>query len=223
MLLLTLLAGCMTFSRVNGAKTLEPGQMEGGVVLGVRTADDPSFPIPIPQGPVMIRAGIVENLDMGARLYLLGAGMDLRYRFYHEGKWHLAVNPGIGAILQPSLINPTDLGGIEISSPLLAEVELTPWFSVASGLGVIYRDRLNLSFDGRTTWRHDVYGGGGLRFELHKGITVVGLSGDVYGAPTRHTGAPVFAAALDLKLRMLTKAQEQAKKERKAAKKKGKR
>ena len=211
--LLTLL-GCMTFSRVHGAKTLEPGQMEGGLAMAVRTSDDPSFPIPIPQGPVMIRAGIVDDLDMGVRMYLLGAGVDLRYRFLQTGRWHFAVNPGAGAILQPSILNPTDLGGIEVQAPLLAEYEIKDWFSVSGGIGLVYRDRLNVGFDGRPIWRHDVYGGGGLRLEARRRIFVIGLFGDVLGAPTRHTNAPVLAGGLDLKFRMLTVSQAEERKKR---------
>ena len=102
---------------------------------------------------------------------------------------------------------------------MLAEVELSDWFSVSGGLGLVYRDRLNVGLDGSPIWRHDVYGGGGLRLEARRRIFVMGLFGDVLAAPTRHTGAPVLAAGLDLKFRMLTTAQAEERKERKARRK----
>lgn len=213
---LVALTGCMTFSRIHGAKTLAPRQIEAGVALGVRTSDDPSFQAyPIPQGPVVLRVGVVEDLDLGFRLYLLGGGADLRWRFFHRGPWHVALNPGVGVVLQPNLLNLAELGAVETSLPLLAELELTDWLSVSAGVQAVYRNRLNLALHG-AVWRFDVYGGGGLRLEAHPGIAVFGLYGDVLTAPTRFTGAPTFAAGLDVKLRTRTAEQAAAHRARKA-------
>lgn len=196
----------MTFSRIYGAKTLDPGQVEAGFAVGARAPDDPAFPLPIPQVPFLLRVGVRPDLDLGLRGYLLGGGVDLRWRFLHEDRWHLAINPGFGAILQPSLLNLGDLGAIESNMPLLAEYELTRWLSVAAGAHVTYRNRLNLSVDG-AVWRFDVYGGAGARIEAHPGILVFGLYADVLTAPTRHTGLPMWAGGLDFKLRTLSSAQ----------------
>lgn len=194
------LAGCMTFSRINGAKTLEPQQVEAGIALGVRTSDDPAFKYPSPSGPLVMRVGVVPNLDLGFRLYLLGLGTDVRWRFAQRGPWHFAVNPGIGAVLQPNLLNGSELGSVEAALPLLAEVELNDWFSVSGGAQIVYRNRLNFALEG-PVWRFDLYGGGGLRLEAHPGVFVFGLYGDILAAPTRFTGTPTFAAGLDVKMR----------------------
>jgi hypothetical protein len=208
-----LLSGCMTFSRVQGAKTLEPGQMEAGLAMGVRTADDPSFPLPVPQGPLLLRVGVAPDLDLGFRGYLLGGGVDVRWRFAQEGNWHFAVNPGIGAVLQPSILNLTDLGALETTMPLVAEVELNRWLSWSVSTQATYRHRLNLAFDG-AVWRFDLYAGGGTRLEASPGILVFGLYGDLLAVPTRHTGVPVYTAGLDLKLRTLSREEIEAKRKR---------
>lgn len=214
MLSLLCLSGCMTFSRVQGARTLEPGQIEAGFALGVRAADDPAFPLPLPQGPLLLRVGVAPDLDLGFRGYLLGGGVDVRWRFLQEGRWHVAVNPGFGAILQPSLLNVADLGAIETTMPLVGEVELNRWLSLSASAQATYRNRLNLAFDG-AVWRFDLYGGVGARLEAHPDIWVFGLYGDLLSAPTRHTRAPLYTAGLDLKLRTLTREEVERKKRRK--------
>lgn len=207
------LSGCLTFSRINGAKTLEPQQIEAGFAVGARTSDDPSFPYPSPTGPFVMRVGIVPDLDLGFRVYLLGLGTDVRWRFAQRGPWHFAVNPGIGAAIQPNLLNGSEFGSVEAALPLLAEVELNDWLSVSGGAQVVYRNRLNLALEG-PVWRFDMYGGAGLRLEAHPGIFVFGVYGDILAAPTRFTGQPTFAGGIDLKLRTLTKEAQEARKRR---------
>lgn len=199
-LLPLLLAGCMTLSRVNGAKTLEPGQVEVGVGLGARTSDDPILPIPIPQGPVLVRIGLADDLDLGFRGYVFGSGVDVRYRFYHRGRLHLAVNPGIGAVVLPNLLNASEVGGAEASFPLLGEVEFGRRFSLSGGLHVTLRDRISLA-PSALVGRFDVYGGAGVRAEARAGLFVFGLAFDGVGAPTRHTGRPSVMVGLDAKVR----------------------
>ncbi len=213
--LLLPLSGCLTFSRVYGARTLEPGQLEGGVALGVRQGDDPELPVPVPTGPVLLRAGVLPDLDVGFRLYALGLGADLRWRFLQEGRWHVAVDPGVGAVFLPSILNPTDFGALEAAMPLLAEVELNRWFSVAGGAHVTLRQRPNLAAGG-VLWRSDAYTGAGLRLDAHPGVSVFGVYGDLVFAPTRYTGLPTWSAGLDVKLRTATPAQRDARRARQA-------
>lgn len=212
------LSGCLTFSRVYGARTLEPGQLEAGLALGVRPGDDPESLVPVPQGPLILRAGVLPDVDLGFKVYLLGLGTDVRWRFFHEGRWHLAVNPGLGAVFLPSLLNPTDFGALEATMPLLGEVELNRWLSVAGGAHLTFRDRPNLAADG-ILWRFDAYTGAGARLEAHPGVTVVGLYGDLVFVPTRYTGLPTWAAGLDVKFRTPTKEQLAARRARQAARK----
>lgn len=204
--LLLLCTGCMTIARTKGAKTLERGQVEMGMTgPAVRAHEDPLLKLPIPQGGVELRVGVGENADIGFQGYLLGAGMDLRYRFYHRNKLHLAVAPGIGMILQPNILNPVDLGGFEGKLPLTGEAELTKWFNLSGGPQVVFRERLNTTVDG-AVWRFDLWTGAGVRAEAHGGLFALGLSGDIYYVPTRFTKRPLWVAGLDLKFRSRTKA-----------------
>lgn len=196
-----LLAGCMTFSRVNGAKTLEPGQVEFGVAMGLRSADDPLVPVPIPQGPVLVRVGLAPDLDLGLRGYVVGSGVDLRYRFFHRDRVHLAVNPGIGAVILPNLLNPAEVGGVEANLPLLGEIELGRRFSMSGGVHVTLRERLSLSPNQATLGRLDVYGGAGVRGELRAGLFAFGAALDGLWAPTRHTGLPGWVIGVDSRIR----------------------
>lgn len=208
---LLLLAGCMTLARTKGAKTLERGQVEFGAgAPAIRTHEDPLFPYPVPQGGFEMRVGTGNNVDIGFQGYLLGVGADVRYRFFHTDRLHLAVAPGFGMILQPNLLsNLSDLGGFEGKLPLIGEAELTRWFNVSGGPQAVFRQRLNTTLDG-SVWRFDLWTGAGLRAEAHGGIFAIGASADVFYVPTRFTKRPVWVAGLDLKFRSRTKAEANA-------------
>lgn len=215
MLSLLALSGCMTLARTKGAKTLEPGQVELAMLgPAVRRSNDPGLKVPIPQGGVELRVGVGPDVDLGFQGYLIGAGFDVRYRFYQRGRLHLAVAPGFGMILQPNLLNPGDLGGFEGKLPVTGEIELTRWFNVSGGPQVVMRERVNAGFEG-AVWRFDLYTGGGLRAEAHGGIFAIGAAFDIMVAPTRFTGQPLYVAGLDLKFRSRTREEANARRARK--------
>ncbi|MEZ4321211.1 MAG: hypothetical protein R3F61_27295 [Myxococcota bacterium] len=195
------LTGCMSLSRMNGAKPLEKGQIEVGLGLGARTPDDPLlFPIPVPQGPVLFRIGLGGDVDLGLRGYVLGSGFDLRYRFLQRGRWHFAVNPGVGVVVFPNLFNPAQIGTAEATMPVIAEVDASRWLSASVAAHVTYRENLSLAPDS-TVARFDVYGGLGGRLEARAGLFAFGASLDGLLAPTRFTGLPGFAIGFDARLR----------------------
>lgn len=212
--LLASISGCMTLARTKGAKTLERGQVELAMLgPAVRRADDPTRALPIPQGGVELRVGVGRNVDLGFQGYLIGAGFDVRYRFFHRGRLHLAVAPGFGVILQPDVLNVADLGGFEGKLPLTGELEVTRWLGLSAGPQLVLRERLNLGFEG-TVWRFDLYAGGGMRAEAHGGIFAIGLAFDVLYAPTRFSRQPLYVAGFDLKFRSRTKAAANARRAR---------
>lgn len=210
---LLLLTGCMSLSRMNGAKPLEKGQVEVGMALGARMPDDPLFPLPTPQVPVLFRIGLGGDVDVGFRGYVLGSGFDLRYRFLQRGKWHFAVQPGVGVVVFPNLLNPTQVGTAEASMPLIAEVDATRWLSASFGAAVTYRENVSLA-PSSTVARFDVYGGLGGRLEARTGLFVWGTSLDVLYAPTRFTGRPGVALSFDAKLRTRSEAERERRKEK---------
>ncbi|MCA9569061.1 MAG: hypothetical protein KC656_14530, partial [Myxococcales bacterium] len=100
------LPGCLTYGRTKGAKTLERGQVELTWQPGAFRSDETGTGLPFPEGGgVETRFGVREDLDVGIQYYVLGMGMDVRHRFVHRGPWHVAVAPGMGALVQPNLLN----------------------------------------------------------------------------------------------------------------------
>ena len=204
---LTFAVGCSTLARVNGAKTLEPGQTQIGVSGSVQQGSNPlsTGTIPLPQGEVFVRRGLAPNLDMGARLYLVGAGMDVRYRFYEGERLHLAINPGYGLVIVPFAGSVRGSGSLDVRVPLIAEWELGPRSSVAGGPTLVLRRQRN-----DFTWfidadetarvlRLDAYAGAGLRYSYTQGRIILGVNADLYAQTARHAG-PAYAIGADLSL-----------------------
>lgn len=190
---------CSTLQTLDGAKTVEPGRTEYALALSLQTGSNPlSYTgIPIPQIEFALRHGIAPDVDYGFRAYLLGAGFDVRYRFWHKDGLHLAVAPGVGG-----LYFPTVGGSFEVRAPLTAEAELTRHLDVSGGPRVVMRDqinpvRLSSTEKGRSA-RMDVFTGLSGRVELTpgKGAFVLGLGADVYAQPARHV-VPGWSIGLD--------------------------
>ncbi len=210
------LPGCLTLARTKGAKTLERGQVEVGLIgPALQGRLDPSAQLPVPQGAVEVRIGLGQDVDLGLQGTLLGGGLDVRYRFLQRGPWHVAVAPGAGFVLQPSLFNPAQLGGMEGRLPLLVEVEATPWLSASGGAQLVFREVANLGLPIGVVWRFDLWAGAGARLEAHGGLFAVGLAADVYAVPTTHIPRPVWVAGLDVKLRTRTREEREARRARK--------
>lgn len=206
-LTLALAVGCSTLARVNGAKTLDPGQTQIGVSGSLQQGSNPlsTGTIPLPQGELFVRRGLAPNLDMGARLYLVGAGMDLRYRFYEGDRLHLAINPGYGVVVVPFAGSVRGSGSLDVRVPLIAEWELGPRSSVAGGPTLVMRRQRN-----DFTWfleadetarvlRLDAYAGAGVRYAYTQGRVILGVNADLYAQTARHAG-PAYAIGADLSI-----------------------
>lgn len=209
-------AACTTLSRVNGAKTLEPGQAQVGLSGTLQRGGNPLSvgTIPLPQGELFGRYGVSENLDVGARIYLVGAGIDARYRFWHNERWHFAVNPAFNAVYIPFSNTARGNGSFDVRAPVIAEVFLGKRqihaLSVAPTL-ILRQQYTTMDLveagDGRL-WRLDAFAGGGARYEFQpwarkeerKSPFVFGVTADVFGQPARHAGI-AYTAGFDLSLR----------------------
>lgn len=203
------LIGCTTLSTLEGARTLEPGQLQVVGGLSLQRGGNPlSYAgIPIPQLEVAGRYGVAPDLDLGFRLYMLGLGTDVRYRFIHEGDLHVAVTPGLYGFWLPGA--GSGQGSIEVRTPLTAEYELTEVVSVAGGPRLVLRNQWNSIDDpeiGRgSATRLDVFAGAGGRLELHPKRLVVGFGLDLYGQPTRYGGLS-WSAGVDFGFRSRSRA-----------------
>lgn len=203
--LLGLGAACSTLSTLHGARTLEPGQVQAGVGLTLQRGANPlsNAGLPLPQAEVAVRVGVSPDVDVGARLYLLGTGFDVRYRFFQQDRLHLAVAPGLSGFWLP-ISDLARQGSVEVVAPLVAEYALKPWLAVSAGPRVVLRDQFNGIKDetlgkGRTS-RLDAFTGGGARLEVHTGRLVLGLAGAALAQPARRGGL-AWSAGLDIGLR----------------------
>ncbi len=196
------LAGCMTYGRTMGAATLEPGQVEFTWVGALR-GDESGSGLPLPGGGgVELRVGLRDDLDVGFQSYLLGAGMDLRQRVLHRGSWHLAVAPGLGAVAQPNLLNASELLLLQTRIPLLIQYDLNDWANLSGGTWMMSRQYVAFGRGG-ALWRFEPRAGAGVRFEVRRGLFVLGVGLD---AMTNPVGRKLLGvAALDLKIRTRTR------------------
>jgi len=199
-------AGCTTLATVEGARTLEPGVKQFTVPVSVQQGSGSltNAGMPLPTFEFAMRAGVAEDVDVGLRLYLLGLGGDVRYRFYHRGPLHVAITPGLYGLWVPS--GKAGQGSLEVRAPLTAEYELSRSFSVAGGPRVILRDQWNSIADpdlgSGAAGRLDVFSGAGARFEFHRPRFVWGIGTDLYAQPARRGG---FAWSLGMDIGWRTK------------------
>jgi hypothetical protein len=195
--LVSLATACSTLSTLHGARTLEPHQTAVGFGISLQHASNPLGNVlpAFPQVELAVRWGLVPDVDVGFRAYLLGLGGDVRYRFYHDDRLDLAVAPGLDAFYFPS-----QGGSANLRAPLLGEVQLNRTFSLGGGPALMLRDQWNQVALGDAkglTSRVDVYAGGGARIEAHGPYVAVGLSTDLYAQPARVAGL-AWSAGVDL-------------------------
>ncbi len=176
-----LLLACSTLSTLDGAKTLDRGvvQVGGGISLQSGASPATQAGIPLPQLDLGARFALADDVDLGVRLYLLGIGADVRYRFLHEGPWHLAAGVGIAGL---------PLGGsgsVESRFPLTAERDFGEHVSLAAGPRLILRDQWNAT-QGGTVARFDAFAGGMARFEYTHRAFFLDVGGDLFARPTRY-------------------------------------
>lgn len=102
-------AACLMSGNYHSAKTLEKGESEFGVTFSGTTYEktvtnsdgstsrlNATIPNIIPE--LTFHLGMSDNLEAGGRVSIGALGMegDVKYRFYHGDKLHLAIAPAIG-------------------------------------------------------------------------------------------------------------------------------
>ena len=201
---LALATACSTLSTLHGARTLDPHESQVGFALSVQHGASPlGNVLALPQVEVAARYGVKPDVDVGFRVYLLGVGADVRYRFFSSEKLDLATAPGIDTFWIPGAGGAAGQGSAELRAPVLAEVQLGRAFSIGGGPALLLRDQWNSVTAGDVHGlqsRVDVYAGGGARVELHGKRVALGVSSDVYGQPSRSSGA-AWSIGLDLSFR----------------------
>lgn len=196
--MIALLAACTTLHTVEGAKTLEPGQWQfatAGSVQGRQNGISTALGVPIGQGEVGFRYGLVPDVDIGTRVYIGGLYTDVRYRFLERGEWDLAVAPGIGGFVIPDPTRPT--GTLDLRTPVRAQRPLGPRWDASMGVTPMARNGLGT---------FDLLLGANARLEFHTPRFFLGLGGDVYAQPT-YGFQPAWVAGLDMGLRTRSRAE----------------
>lgn len=180
LLALPLLAGCSSLTTMYGARTLEPGTLELNHAISVGAGVDPfqsSVTSALLGAPVNGhyelggRYGLVPDLDVGWRVGTGGLGGDVRYRFLRRGPLHLATAPGLmfsGMSLGSKETGTLSQFGLELRTPLLAEVDLTRSWSLGASAQLVSRALLtkaDVSVLSGSSNRIELVGTAGLRSE----------------------------------------------------------
>lgn len=182
--MIALLVACSTLATVDGARTLSPKQVQftvaGSLQQGGSSLSNAGFPLPVTE--LGLRVGVAEDFDVGARIYPVGVLLDARYRFFHDDRWHAAVQPGIGLFGFPTLG-----GSLDWRAPVTVEFDVSRRVSLAGGPKLVLRDQWN-DAGGEVAHRLDLFAGGALRFEVHGERVGWGLAVDGFAQPARLAG-----------------------------------
>lgn len=130
--------GCLMAGNYHSAKTLEKGTSSFGMTFSMTTYEfeDPGdgstrrFTLPNLIPEIAYHVGITDDVEAGGRVALgsLGLEADLKYRFLHSDKLHLAVAPAIG--YQAFVV----IQGTSLKLPVLLTHELSDNFAFNAGL-----------------------------------------------------------------------------------------
>jgi hypothetical protein len=98
-LALAVLAGCPATGVYRSADPVAPGEWRVGGAASIGVYRDEPQDTRIPTGTIelVVRRGIVEDLDVGARLSTAGLDVSATWRFSHR-RWSWAVAPSIGGL-----------------------------------------------------------------------------------------------------------------------------
>jgi len=189
-LLLVCLTGCSTMGTLQGARPVEPGKNLFQASVSLQNNSNPlstALDMPLPQLQLGYRRGLAPDVDLGARIYLLGLFADVRYRFLQRGPLHLALDPGLGLFALP--IPGNAIGNVDFDLPLLAEIELNPHLSLVLCARSVARQHFAWIDDpdlgSGTSGRYELLGGGGSRLDFHFKRLRFGFYGDVLVNTTR--------------------------------------
>jgi hypothetical protein len=196
------LTGCSSLTTMYGARTLEPGTIEINHAISVGAGVDPfqssitSAVLGVPANghyEVAGRYGVIPDLDVGWRAGTGGLGGDVRYRFFRSGRLHLATAAGLmfsGFSLGNAETGRLSQFGIELRTPLLAEVDLTRSWSVSASAQLVTRALLtsaDVSVLSGSSNRVDLVGTAGLRTEHRFNRMALAGAFDLVNEPLRAT------------------------------------
>ena len=190
--ILSFLLGCTTLSTMHGAKTIEPETWEIGFGSSLQQNNplSVSLGIPVPQVALSVRYGLQEDVDIGTMVYVGGFLTDVRYQFWEQGDWTVAIAPGIGGLASP-------VGGIlDLRLPIRVQRSVGDRFDVVTGIVPVSQNTFVLLPSSRENYMNN-YIGSFLRFQYSPGPVTLGLTLDVLDRSSRG-GLPVWNVGADV-------------------------
>lgn len=146
-LALLVLTGCPSLSTMQTPATVPRNELRYGVgVEGVGYSKKDSAGVTstasVPQFEFSVRYGVTDNVDVGAKLYLIGAEVGGKYEFV-KGDFEAAVAPAVSYI--SVTLSGSDAGGGDsklsvayLHVPLLLGYKLADSFGIAFGPKALY-------------------------------------------------------------------------------------
>ena len=174
------LLGCPSVSTMGSSRTLDQGRVEFMVAPGVYGASVGEGVATFPQIEVGARYGITDKFEMGAKAWLLGAGVDAKVALIRPlspaSGFNLSLNPALSYI---SLSGGTDTGNasstlLHIHLPVLVGYRFGAGHEVVVGPRIV--DTLLLANAGGNTAAANAISIGssvGLRLRLGNGFRIM--------------------------------------------------
>lgn len=96
-------AGCPSTTVYRSADPVPRGKWRVGGALGLGGQTDRAQKTRSPSGHLELsaRRGVSQNVDIGAKLYMLGAEANATWRIARGSKWSYAIAPSVGGIRTP--------------------------------------------------------------------------------------------------------------------------
>lgn len=133
-ILLLFVSACPAPAVYQSAKPLAPGDWQVGGGIGVVALQDVPQDSSLRGGNVeaFVRRGIKSEIDIGLRLYTVGAEASVKWRFF-AGKWDLALMPAVAVARTQETQVTTNAIHSFTSLPLLATTSLSDRWSITIG------------------------------------------------------------------------------------------
>lgn len=130
-----LLPGCLAYSSLQRAEVVEPGETRvGWAPAALHTGQRQVIPIVLP-GLATVRHGLGHGLDLGARFWLVGAGLGLKYQFVDAAPFAVSVAPEV-SVMALNVLRDT---AVDLTIPVLAGFGFGP-HQLILGANVVLRN-----------------------------------------------------------------------------------
>ncbi len=118
-MLAVFLSGCVGYGSRLTPYSTPPGEFEAHASADLIVVDRGVGAQPLGQAEVGLRRGLTKNFDVGARLYLVGAGVDARWTFLLRPKWALAWVFGVSGSFVPVTNRDEDIAHYSLDQSLI--------------------------------------------------------------------------------------------------------